>query len=92
MSDSRKGKLIWKKFEKPKGDAKVEKDGKLYFRINKKTGRPETNYLEWERSWKNVKIFKYSTRFANELRTGVRETHRRRDSGCQKDASRLGCH
>ena len=73
MSDSRKGKSIWKKFEKPKGEAKVENDGKLYFRINKKTGRPETNYLEWERSWKNIKILKYSTRFANELRTGVRE-------------------
>ena len=73
MSDSRKGKSIWKKFEKPKGDAKVENDGKLFFRINKKTGRPETNYLEWERSWKNVKILKYSSRFANELRTGVRE-------------------
>ena len=58
-----------KKFEKPKGEAKVENEGKLDFRINKKTGRPETNYLVWERSWKNVKTFKHSTRFANELRT-----------------------
>ena len=38
MIDSRKGMSIWKKFEKPKGDAKVQNDGKLYFRINKKTG------------------------------------------------------
>ena len=35
-----KGKSIWKKFEKRKGEAKVENGGKLYFRINKKTGRP----------------------------------------------------
>ena len=54
-------------------EAKVENDGKLYHRINKKTGRAETNLLEWERSWKNVKILKYPTRFANELRLGVRE-------------------
>ena len=40
--------------------------------MNKKTGRAETNYLEWERSWKNVKILKYATRFANELQ-GERE-------------------
>ena len=40
---------------------------------SKRTWRPETNYLEWERSWKNVKILKYLTRFANELRAGERE-------------------
>ena len=73
MSDSRKGRSIWKKVERPKGEAKVENDGKLFFRINKRTGRAETNYLEWERSWKNVKILKYATRFAGELRSGVRE-------------------
>ena len=41
--------------------------------IDKKTGRTVTNLLEWERSWKNVKILKYPTRFANELRLGARE-------------------
>ena len=74
MSDSRKGRSIWKKFEGPKGEAKVENDGKLFFRINKRTGLAETNYLEWERSWKNVKSLKYTTRFAGELRSEVRET------------------
>ena len=54
-------------------EARTENDGKLYHRINKKTGRVETNLLEWERSWKNVKILKYPTRFANELRLGVRD-------------------
>ena len=50
----------------------MENDGKLYHRINKKTKRrAEANLLEWERSWKNVKILKYPTRFANELRLGV---------------------
>ena len=75
MSDPRKGKSIWKRFDKPKGESKVESDGKLYYRINRKTGRIETNLLEWERSWKNVKILKYPTRFANELRLGVRDNH-----------------
>ena len=73
MSDPRKGKSIWKRFDKPRGEAKVESDGKLFYRIDKKTGRTVTNLLEWERSWKNVKILKYPTRFANELRLGVRE-------------------
>ena len=73
MGDSKRGKSIWKKFEKPRVEARTENDGKLYHRINKKTGRAETNLLEWERSWKNVKILKYPTRFANELRLGVRE-------------------
>ena len=45
--------------------AKVENHGK-------KTGRAETNLLEWERSWKYMKILKYPTRFATELRLGVR--------------------
>ena len=53
----------------------MENDGKLYYRINRKTGRIETNLLEWERSWKNVKILKYPTRFANELRLGVRDNY-----------------
>ena len=72
MSDLRKGKSIWKRFDKPLGEGKVESDGKLFYRIDKKTGRTVTNLLEWERSWKNVKILKYPTRFANELRLGVR--------------------
>ena len=53
----------------------MENDGKLYYRINRKTGRIETNLLEWERSWNNVKILKYPTRFANELRLGVRDNY-----------------
>ena len=53
----------------------MENDGKLYYRINRKTGRIETNLLEWERSWKNVKILKYPTRFANELRLGERDIY-----------------
>ena len=73
MGDSRKGKSIWKRYDKPRGEAGVESDGKLFYRIDKKTGRTVTNLLEWERSWKNVKILKYPTRFANELRLGVRE-------------------
>ena len=31
----------------------------MYYRINRKTDRIENNLLEWERSWKNVKILKY---------------------------------
>ena len=50
MSDPRKGKSIWKKFDKPWGEAKTENDGKLFYRINRKTGRIETNLLKWERS------------------------------------------
>ena len=73
MGDSRKGKSVWKRYEKPRVEARTENDGKLFYRINKKTGRVETNLLEWERSWKNVKILKYPTRFANELRLGVRD-------------------
>ena len=72
MGDSRKGKSIWKRYDKPRGEARVESDGKLFHRIDKKTGRTVTNLFEWERSWKNVKILKYPTSFANELRLGVR--------------------
>ena len=67
MGDSRKGKSVWKRYEKPRVEARTENDGKLFYRINKKTGRAETNLLEWERSWKNVKILKYPKRFANEI-------------------------
>ena len=72
MGDSRKGKSIWKRHDKPRGEAGVESDGKRFYRIDKKTGRTVTNLLEWKRSWKNVKILKYPTRFANELRLGTR--------------------
>ena len=91
MSDPRKGKSIWKRFEKPKGESKVESDGKLYYRINRKTGRIETNLLEWERSWKNVKILKYPTRFVNELRLGVEGQPRiGSDPGGERDSTRGG--
>ena len=72
MRDLRKARSIWKRSDKQRGEGKVESDGKLFYRIDKKTGRTVTNLLEWERSWKNVKILKYPTRFANELRLEVR--------------------
>ena len=72
MSEGRKSKSIWKRHERPKTEAKRDESEKLYYRINKKTGRIETNLLEWERSWKNVKVLKYPTRYANELRLGER--------------------
>ena len=65
MGDSQRGKSIWKKFEKHRVEA--------YHRINKKTSRAKTNLLEWERSWKKVKILMYPTRFANERHLGARE-------------------
>ena len=52
----------------------------MYYRLNRKTSRIETNLLEWKRSWKNVKILTYPTRFANELRLGP-------DPGGQRDAT-----
>ena len=45
---------------------------KLFVRINRRTGRTETNLLEWERSWESVKILKYPSRYGEELRSGVR--------------------
>ena len=50
--------------KKPEVESKREDDDKLYYRINKKTGRSETNYLEWERSWKNVKILQFPAKYA----------------------------
>ena len=61
MIGARGSKSIWKKREE--GD-------KLFHRINRKTGRIETHSLEWERSWRNIKILKFPARFANELRAG----------------------
>ena len=75
MSDGRKPKSIWRRPEKPKTEAKRDESEKLFYRINKRTGRIDTNLLEWERSWKNVKILKYPTRYANELRLGERIDH-----------------
>ncbi len=72
MSEGKRPRSIWKRYEKAKGEAKKEDSEKLYYRIGRKSGRVETNLLEWERSWKNVKILKYPTRYADELRTGVR--------------------
>ena len=48
MGDSKKGKSVWKRYEKPRVEARTENDGKLFYRINKKTGRVETNLLEWK--------------------------------------------
>ena len=73
MGDSTKGKSVLKRYEKPRVEARTENDGKLFHRMNKKTGRVETNLLEWEMSWKNGKILKHPTRFANELPLEVRE-------------------
>ena len=72
MSGKSGSKSIWKKYKKPEGEAKREEQEKLYYRINRKTGRIETNLLEWERSWRNVKILKFQARYAEELRAGVR--------------------
>ena len=44
--------------------------------------------MEWERSWKNAKILKYSTRVANELRRGVRETPTVEEMKPEVDATR----
>ena len=60
------------KGKKPEVESKREDYDKLYYRINKKTGRSETNYLEWERSWKNVKILQFPATYAKELRSGPR--------------------
>ena len=69
----------------------MESDRKLFYRIDRKTGRTIPNVLEWERSWKNVKILKYPTRFANELRLGVRDNpHGGAGSASQRDATRGG--
>ena len=51
----------------------MENYGKLFSCTDWRTGRPITYLLGWERSWKNVKVPKYPTRFANELRLGVRD-------------------
>ena len=72
MSEGKRPRSIWKRYEKAKGEAKKEDSEKLHYRIGRKSGRVETNLLEWERSWKDVKILKYPTRYADELRTGVR--------------------
>ena len=60
------------KGKKPEVESKREDYDKLYYRINKKTGRSETNYLEWERSWKNVTIMPFPAKYAEELRSGQR--------------------
>ena len=56
----------------PAVESKREDYDKLYYRINKTTGRSETNYLEWKRSWKNVKILQFPANYAEELHSGER--------------------
>ena len=63
------------KGKKPEVESKREDGDKLYYRINRKSGRVETNFLEWERSWKNVKILQFPARYAEKLRTGQRGVH-----------------
>ena len=60
------------KGKKPEVESKREDFDKLYYRINKNTGRSETNYLEWERSLKDVKVLQFPAKFAKELRSGQR--------------------
>ena len=63
------------KGKKPEVESKREDGDKLYYSINRKTGRVESNFLEWERSWKNVKILQFPVRYAEELRSGQRGVH-----------------
>ena len=72
MSHGQRSKSIWHRSDKQKSETKKDESEKLFYRINKRTGRTETNLLEWERSWKNVKILKYPSRYGEELRSGVR--------------------
>ena len=72
MSEGKRSRSIWHRSDKPKGETKKDESEKLFYRINRRTGRTETNILEWERSWKNVKILKYPSRYGEELRSGVR--------------------
>ena len=70
---SRRFKSKFSKGKKLEVESKREDYDKLYYRINKKkTGRSEANYLEWERSWKNVKILQFPANYAKELRSGQR--------------------
>ena len=75
MSGARGSKSIWKRFKKQDAEPKREESTNLYYRINRRTGRIDTNILEWERSWRNVKILKFPARYAEELRTGVRANY-----------------
>lgn len=72
MSQGQRSKSIWHRSDKVKSETKKDESEKLFYRINRRTGRTETNILEWERSWKNVKILKYPSRYGEELRAGVR--------------------
>ena len=62
MSQEQRPKSIWHRSDKPKGVMKKDEFEKLFYRIIRRTGRTETNLLEWERSWKNVKILKHPSR------------------------------
>ena len=45
MSEGKRPRSIWKRYEKTKVEAKKEDSEKLYYRINRKSGRVETNVL-----------------------------------------------
>ena len=59
------------KYKIKPGGMKVEqyKDDvqELYLRTDKKTGRQVTNYLDWERKWRDVKITEYPAEFSVQL-------------------------
>ena len=46
MSEGKRPRSIWKRYEKAKVEAKKEDSEKLYYRIGRKSGRVETNLLE----------------------------------------------
>ena len=49
MSEGRKSKSIWKRYEKPKTKVKGDENEKRYYQFHTKTGRVETNLLQfWE--------------------------------------------
>ena len=50
MSEGKRPRSIWKRYEEAKVEAKKEDSEKLYYRIGRKSGRVETNLLEWERT------------------------------------------
>ena len=74
MGDSRKGKVDLQEIRRAAvTDGTCGDDGKLFSHNERRTGRPITNLIVYERSRKNVMIPKYPTRFANELCLGVRD-------------------
>ena len=73
MSQGGKSKSISKKYDKPRVEARGRMRASSSIAESTKgpvASRP--TYSKWERSWKNVKILKYPTRYATELRSGIR--------------------